>query len=347
MAGGGLRGAITVRATLLVVGVFLLQLAFVASYVGALHSPTPHRVPVAVAASGNAAEGPGAARTLRGVIHGLNTLPGDPIDASSARSARAARHRIDDRDVDAALVVDTTGRTDRLLVAGAGGPALASATEHTITKAWQAKHRGLRTVDIRPVGAQDADGLSSFYLVVGWIVGGYLVAAILGISAGMRPANRARVLVRLGALAVYAIASGLGGALLIDSWLHALTGAFVELWWLGALVVFAAAAATTACEMIAGIVGIGVAILLFVVLGNPSSGGPYPRPLLPVLWRSIGPYLPTGAGVQATRSMVYFDGAATGGPLVALGAWALAGVLCAVLVATLRPPAETGASRPA
>ena len=42
--------AITVRTVLLVFGVLLIQLAFVLSYVGAFHHPTPHHVPVAVVA---------------------------------------------------------------------------------------------------------------------------------------------------------------------------------------------------------------------------------------------------------------------------------------------------------
>jgi hypothetical protein len=33
----------------------------------------------------------------------------------------------------------------------------------------------------------DGRGLTGFYLVVGWIVGGYLVAALLGVSGGVPP----------------------------------------------------------------------------------------------------------------------------------------------------------------
>jgi hypothetical protein len=51
-----------------------------------------------------------------------------------------------------------------------------------------------------------------------------------------------------------------------------------------------------------GIVGIGVAIVLFVVLGNPSAGGAYQLPLLPGFWRTIGDTLPNGAGVLAATT---------------------------------------------
>ena len=42
--------AITPRTVFLVSGVLLIQLAFVLSYVGAFHHPTPHQVPVVVVA---------------------------------------------------------------------------------------------------------------------------------------------------------------------------------------------------------------------------------------------------------------------------------------------------------
>jgi len=39
-----------------------------------------------------------------------------------------------------------------------------------------------------------------------------------------------------------------------------------------------------------------------VILGNSASGGPFARPLLPGLWRTIGGVLPPGAGVDLTRT---------------------------------------------
>src|SRR4051794_41216625 len=45
---------VTRRSALLVVGVLLLQLGFVLSYVGAFHAPTPRQIPVAVVAPAGA-----------------------------------------------------------------------------------------------------------------------------------------------------------------------------------------------------------------------------------------------------------------------------------------------------
>ena len=44
--------AVPASSVLLVIGVLVLQLAFIFSYVGAFHAPTPHRIPMDIAAPG-------------------------------------------------------------------------------------------------------------------------------------------------------------------------------------------------------------------------------------------------------------------------------------------------------
>ncbi|MFD8814652.1 hypothetical protein ACFV23_24955 [Streptomyces sp. NPDC059627] len=190
--------------------------------------------------------------------------------------------------------------------------------------------------DIRPPAASDGRGMSSFYLVIGWIVGGYMAATILGMAGGARPANLHRTTIRLGSLALYAIASGLGGALIAGPLLGALHGHFAALWALGALVVFAAAATTVAFQVLWGVIGIGVIIILFVVMGNPSAGGAYPATLLPPFWRTVGQWLPPGAGTTAVRNTVYFSAHAVARPLWVLAGYAVLGTAAAVTASALR-----------
>ncbi|MGW6461950.1 DUF3533 domain-containing protein, partial [Streptomyces sp. NPDC055078] len=242
----------------------------------------------------------------------------------------AARQRIENRDVDGALIVNPRGTADRLLVASASGASLSQALTEVVAAAERAQRRTLDVVDVVPEAPGDARGLSSFYLVVGWCVGGYLCAAILAISAGARPANAHRAVIRLGALLLYSIAAGLLGTLIAGPVLDALPGGVPALWGLGSLLVFTVGAITLALQGVAGVVGIGLAILLVVVLGNPSAGGAYPYPLLPPFWRAIGPALPPGAGTFAARSIAYFRGNGAGGPMLVLAAWAVAGSLITV-----------------
>ena len=69
---------------------------------------------------------------------------------------------------------------------------------------------------------------------------------------------------------------------------------------------------------------------MFVILGNSASGGPFARPLLPGLWRTIGGVLPPGASVDLARSALFFDGARIVGPIVVLAVWTALGTALAL-----------------
>jgi len=323
---------VTRRSALLVVGVLLLQLGFVLSYVGAFHAPTPREIPVAVVAPAGAPAG-----TTQQVVEQLNALGGHPLDARAASSERAARAQLADREVDGVLLLGT-GTQDTLLVAGAEGGAVSSALSSLFTQVDAAQQRTVVAQDAIPSAGGDARGLSAFYLAVGWVVGGYLVAAIIGVSNGSVPRTRARAAVRLGALAVYALVSGIGGAVITGPVLGVFSGHVWALAGFGALVVFAVGAITMALQVWTGLIGIGLAILLFVVLGNPSAGGAYPAPLLPPFWAAIGPWLPPGAATDAVRGIVYFGGAGAGVAALVLVAYGVVG-----LVATLAGAGRRGA----
>ncbi|MER5784337.1 DUF3533 domain-containing protein [Streptomyces mobaraensis] len=330
------RDAVTGRAALLVTGVLVLQLAFIASYVGAFHHPKPQDIRLGVVAP----------RQVAGSLaERLGRLPGDPLEPEVKAGRAAAERGLRERDLDAALVVDPGGTEDTLLVASGAGASLAQAAEAVVTRAEAAEHRTVRTVDVAPAAAGDSRGLTSFYLVVGWCVGGYLCAAILAISAGARPANPHRAVIRLAALAAYAAVSGLLGAIVTGPVLDALPAGIAPLWGLGALVVFAVGALTLALQSLAGVVGIGLAIAIVVVLGNPSAGGAYPYPLLPPFWRAIGPALPPGAGTWSARSLAYFDGNALTCPLLVLSAWAVAGAAVTWVGAIIRERKKTNVER--
>ena len=327
---------VTLRSAVLVVGVLLLQLGFVLSYVGAFHAPSPRSVPVAVVAPAGAPAGTAASAAAR-----LDRLPGAPLSARPAADEAAARQLLRDRTVDGVLVLGPSGQ-DRLLVAGAEGGAVSSALEQVLTRVDASQQRSLSTTDAVPAAASDARGLSAFYLAIGWVVGGYLVASIIGVSNGSVPAGRARCVVRLGALAVYALVSGLGGAIITGPVLGVFSGHLLALTGFGALVVFAVGAFTMALQVWTGLAGIGLAILLFVILGNPSAGGAYPAPLLPPCWAGIGPWLPPGAATGAVRGIAYFGGAGT-----AQGALVLAGYALVGAVTTLAGSGRTVAEPPA
>ncbi|MEU6921389.1 MULTISPECIES: DUF3533 domain-containing protein [unclassified Streptomyces] len=331
------KNAVTPRAALLVIGVLGLQLLFIASYVGALHKPKPTDVPFGVVAP---------RQMSAQLLTDLKNLPGGPLDPRTVADAATAREQILDRRIDGALVVDPRSTTDTVLVASGGGASLATTLTKIITEADRTQQRTVRSVDLAPASHQDFNGISSFYLVVGWCVGGYLCASILAISAGSKPANGQRAVIRTGVMALYSIAGGIGGAIIIGPILGALPGSFWGLSGLGALTVFAVGMITLALQALTGIVGIGLAVLVVVIAGNPSAGGAYPLPMIPDFWRAIGPALPPGAGTWVARSIAYFRGNAVTGPLLVLSAWAVVGTAITLLVAMRRTPEELTGERP-
>ena len=227
-------------------------------------------------------------------------------------------------------MINPHSKSDRLLVASADGVSISTAVEELITAAESSLHRGVEVVDVVPLQGGDGHGLTGFYLVTGWIVGGYLVAALLGISGGARPATLRRAAIRLLGVVPYALLSGVGGAVIVGPVLDALTGHLVSLWWLGALLVFSAAAVTMAFQTLFGVIGIGITVLLFVVLGNPSAGGAYQAALLPPFWRALSGALPNGAGVDAVRRIVYFGAQSLGGDLLVIALYVVGGIFTLV-----------------
>ena len=285
------------RTFALVIAVLLIQLGFVLSYVGAFHHPTPHEVPIAVVAP---------AQISGQLVGELNAIHGHPLHATAVADQTIGRTLLRRGSTSGVLIVNPTGKTDALLVAGGGGAALATAVEDVIAQAESTQHRTATITDALPAQPGDARGLTDFYLVIGWLIGGYLVAALLSIATRARPASTRRAIIRLIVLVPYAILSGLGGAIVVGPVLGALTGHFLAMAALGALIVYCAATVTMAFQVFLGTIGVGLTLILFVILGNPSAGGAYQAPLLPGFWRAISPALPNGAGVEALRRIVYF-----------------------------------------
>lgn len=321
------RDAVSPRTVGLIVGVLLLQLGFILSYVGAFHAPTPHEIPIGVVAP--------TAQVSQQTVAGMNGLAGAPLKAVAIADRATAEAQLHSGDLSAVLVIAPQGTTDTLLVASGGGVSATTAVTSVVQQVDAAQQRTITTLDVVPLQPGDGRGLTGFYLVIGWIVGGYLVAALLGVSAGARPATPRRAYFRHGAVIPYSILSGLGGVLVVDQALGALTGHFWSLWWLGALVVASAAAVTLAFQVLFGVLGIGITVLVFVILGNPSAGGAYQTSLLPPFWRWISNALPNGAGTDTVRRIVYLGSNGITGHLVVIALYVVLGSAIALAASHL------------
>ena len=314
-----LSDAMSPRTLLMGLGVLLLQFGFIVSYIGAFHHPIPHRIPVTVVAAHASVAGQVADR--------LNSLPGQPFRAKPGSSEGAARNALRADETSAVYLIDAAGCNDRLLVASAGGSSVSAAAEEIFTKIAQQQRRSIAVDDVVPVQPGDARGLSGFYLVIGWVVGGYLFAAVLGVAKGERPATFRRAVWRLAATVPYSVLSGMGGALIVGPLLAALNANFWAVSGIGALATLSAATVTVAFQTLMGVVGIGLTVIVFVILGNPAAGGAYQPALLPPFWRALSTVLPNGAGTEALRRITYFDGHSLHTSVIVLIGWIVAGTI--------------------
>ncbi|MBS1879096.1 MAG: DUF3533 domain-containing protein [Actinobacteria bacterium] len=306
-----------VRAAAAIAGVTLLSLLFIASYAGALHEPRPHDVPLAV---DEAVPAP--------VVAKLAASPALAVE--SAAGVEGALAMIDRREAYGALVAAPGGALV-LYVAPAASAAVADFLAAEVPKQLRAAGVPVRVRTVHPLPASDTRGLVGFYTVIGWAIAGYLGATLLGLAFGTSP-SRARTAWRFVALAALGLLVGLGGAA-ISTAIAGYDNGFAELVLIGLMTVLATGAVTVALQSLLGILGTGVAILLFVVFGNPAAGGPYASELLPGIWRFGGQLIPTGAATTAVRNVTYFPQASIGLSLLCLALWIAAGAVVAIVFA--------------
>jgi hypothetical protein len=213
-----------------------------------------------------------------------------------------------------------------LFVASAANRATAIALERTFDRVAAAQDRpAVRVTDVKPLPPKDSNGTAAFYAMIAWVFGGYIGSTLIGLIGAPRSRSQARGAARIGALAGFSLVAGILSVILLRACFGVFAGHGIALCAIAALTIFASAAATAGIQAAAGPAGTGLVILLFVILGNPASGGPFARPLLPGLWRTIGGVLPPGASVDLTRSALFFDGARIAGPILVLVGWAALG----------------------
>jgi hypothetical protein len=310
------------RPVVALTAVVLFQLLFASVFLGVLHRPTVHHAPVAVVgvspvANAVSRHGDGAIRL---------------IPEPTARAAQAAI-----RDGQAYAGIVSGARGESLLIQTAASPGTASLLTKRFATAAAALKVPLAVRDLAPLPASDPTGSSAYFLIAGWVLGGYVGATVLALaSGGMRSRGPRQAAGRLGWLVGYAVASGFTGALLFGPALGVMSGFSAALAGVGILVVFAAAVATAALQGALGLPGTLIAIIGMVVFGNPTAGQSIATPLLAFPWNVIGVLLPPGAGLSSARSVIYLGGVNLTGPLTVLLGYTAGGTLLVLAAAAWR-----------
>ena len=297
-----------IRAGLAIGAVSFLCLLFIGSFAGALHDPQPHNVPIAVAK----------------LVPSQKT---EQLDATPALKVIPAEDRadalrlIDERKAYGAITIERDGI--HLIESQASSAAVSQFLKQNVKpELEQATGFPVTEEVVHPLPASDGRGLVGFYTAIGWVVSGYLGATLLRLAFGPSKARR-DVAWRIAAIGVLGLIMGVGGAL-ISSGIAGYDHGTFGLMFIGLLTVLAVGTTTLALQGLLGMLGTGVAILIFVVLGNPRAGGAYAGELLPGLWRALGQLIPTGAATTAIRNVVYSRGSILGPVAVLLVSFGVA-----------------------
>jgi hypothetical protein len=304
------------KLALVMLGLTVVVVAFISSYASALGKPSPRHVPVAVSAP----------PAVLGKLEASPLLRVYPV-ADLAR----ARSMVEDRTAYGALLLPPTGPAT-LLVANGGGHAVATTLMQLGQQAAHARGTTLTTVDLAPTSPNDPNGTVEFYCIAFLFLGGAIGATVLGRVAGPVRGPRG-AFARVGLVLVYAALLSVVVTLFADVAFGDLAGhfgfLFLTLW----LYVLAVCLTVTGLSALAGPLASIVLVLVLIILGSPSSGGPVPRPLLNGFYSGLNPVLPQGAGLSALRGVQYFGDRGIDLGLLSLLIWALAGL--ALLGATV------------
>jgi hypothetical protein len=293
----------------LVAGNLAFASLFMTLALSAFHQPTPHDLKVGVV---------GSAPVTRTLQRKLDTAAPGGFELRAYPSEAQARDGIDDRRLDGALI--TAPRDPRLLIANAGGSGAARALTSAFTAATAQAGQHLEVVDVVPPVNGDSQGLSSFFVI--------LCVLFPSLATGVAAAHLLRHLrpvPRVVVPVVAAVAIGLAAAGIADG--VSGLGNYLPIAGIVALFSLAISLPTAALGEIKPPLVV-LAVLLFLILGLPVSGGPGGlAPFGPSLLRFFDSALPLGAAADAVRNTVYFGAHDIGAYLLVLAAWAVAGVV--------------------
>jgi hypothetical protein len=305
------------------VGVLAVVFALVGSNVAANHAPKPHHVPVGII---------GTPAEVGAVAGPLGQRAPGAYEIREYPSLAAARTAILHRTVYGAY---RPFPAPLLLVASAASPSVAALLQQTFAAPARQQGRALVVRDLVPLPSSDSRGATAFSAVLSLIIAGIMGSTVIYLLGRHRPPPA-----RLAAMVVLGIGAGLVTAVVTNVVVGAFPGHFLGVWGVAALFVLALGIPIAAFQVLVGAPGTAIGAVMFLVIGNPASGGSSAPELLPGFWREVSQLLPPGAATTALRDVVYFHGHGMTTALLVLGVYAVLGTTVVFTVHALRARAK-------
>jgi hypothetical protein len=299
-------------ATILAIALFMAS-SFVGAYTVALGRPIPHHLPIGVVGAPSAQ----ILSELEVRVH--------EFDERTYPSREAAIAAVNRQEVPA--VIDAGASPPQLLVSSASDPSSARALMQL--DQFAPGRYLLPIVDLHPLPASDPAGLATFYLVIAATLLGFVT--MFQLRANVKTLTLGRW---LGVVGTLAVVGGAALAVVAGPILGALRAPFPELWLLVSLQTAIAALFNSTMIVLIHRWAIIPTWLMFILLGNTSSGGAVSASLLPQPFRFLNHALPSGATVSAIHSAAYFPHSERLLPYLVLALWIV--VTLAALIAFSR-----------
>ncbi|MCJ0701878.1 ABC transporter permease [Frigoribacterium faeni] len=283
---------------------------FCLCYIAAFHAPHPHDVPVAIVGSSSELQ-----TTLDERLPGAIELRSYD-DVAEARSAVTSGR----------VAVAYDPGDDALYTASAHQYQVAALIPAMLTPVIEAEGAAAPAVtDLAPLPAYDEYGTVSLYLMLAWCIGGYMVAMFIGLmGAPLRHRTRTTVIV-VGGAVISLITNLLAGPVV-----GAVQGHFLELFLLGWGWIIAIGLAVNGISYFVGRFVALPAMIVFVFLSMPASGGAYPSWFMPQPFAWLNNVV-VGSGITEMLKRALYDvGPGYGRGLTMMLAYAVAGVVLMV-----------------
>ncbi len=314
------------RLIALIVMPFLMVTMMYATYMGTMHDPKPRDLPVAVVGQGAAAEA---------FADELAADHEDTLEVRVLDDAASAEELIAEQEIAGAIELPAAGSTAATIhVAMATGGSQASVVQQQLTPAALAQGWTVQTSDSIELGDGDGTGTLVLFAAMGMMLAGYV--PLSGLLLGTPNLLRVRRFLPIS-LGWSVLTSSLIW-LVLGPVLGVVEGHYPLFLGVGTLAVMAVITAQLLFTKVMGPLAVLLGMLLFVVLGMPSSNLAMSIHTMPEFFQWLHQALPLPAAGEALRSALYLDGHGLAKHLGVLAAW----VVVALGLATLKERKDGG-----
>ncbi|WP_025780914.1 hypothetical protein [Brevibacterium sp. VCM10] len=294
---------------------------------GAMHSPTPKDMPVAVVGS--------SVEQAEDTIKQLDEQMDGKFEFTALDDKGEARRLVENREEVAALILPSESNPEfELLANQAANNASYRVAVQVFEQVAQAQDSDLTVDDLKPLPDRDKNGVVVMYVAMGWILAGFMVVIVAAnANPWARPLKR-----MLPIIVAYAPFMSLVIATIAGPITGAVDGHFAALWGAGIIAIACISMFAMVFERLLGMFAIIPVIGTLMFAGVPSSNGALSQYMVPPFFATLHDFLPMAAAVETIRSILYFDGDVVTEHLQVLGLWGLVSLALVFLIDGIKPP---------